>query len=114
MTPHHAIVVVAALAIAGCSLGPAPIATSPRDPSNPNAPEGASPLPPANQPTEAPAGGPAHDHGQMHGTPGPAGAGSGAASPGQAVVYTCPMHPEVTSPSPGQCPKCGMNLVPKK
>lgn len=30
------------------------------------------------------------------------------------VTYTCPMHPEVTSDKPGQCPKCGMDLVPKK
>jgi Cu(I)/Ag(I) efflux system membrane fusion protein len=27
-------------------------------------------------------------------------------------VYSCPMHPEVTSPSPGKCPKCGMDLQP--
>ena len=26
--------------------------------------------------------------------------------------YACPMHPEVTSTSPGTCPKCGMKLVP--
>jgi hypothetical protein len=26
--------------------------------------------------------------------------------------YTCPMHPEVRKTGPGQCPKCGMNLVP--
>jgi hypothetical protein len=32
----------------------------------------------------------------------------------KAIVYTCPMHAEVTSSQPGQCPKCGMNLVPKK
>ncbi len=25
--------------------------------------------------------------------------------------YTCPMHPEVKSDKPGQCPKCGMDLV---
>jgi len=31
-----------------------------------------------------------------------------------ATVYTCPMHPEVTSDKPGQCPKCGMDLVEKK
>lgn len=24
--------------------------------------------------------------------------------------YTCPMHPEVTSDKPTQCPKCGMDL----
>lgn len=26
--------------------------------------------------------------------------------------WTCPMHPEVRSPTPGACPKCGMELVP--
>ena len=30
-----------------------------------------------------------------------------------AASYTCPMHPEVHSRSPGQCPKCGMTLVPE-
>jgi hypothetical protein len=28
--------------------------------------------------------------------------------------YTCPMHPEVTTDHPGNCPKCGMKLVPLK
>ncbi len=39
-----------------------------------------------------------------------------AASPPAApsTVYTCPMHPEVTSPTPGKCPKCGMDLEPKR
>jgi hypothetical protein len=31
-----------------------------------------------------------------------------------ASEYTCPMHPEVISPSPGRCPKCGMDLVPRR
>ncbi|HZO91682.1 MAG TPA: vitamin K epoxide reductase family protein [Chthonomonadaceae bacterium] len=26
--------------------------------------------------------------------------------------YTCPMHPEVVQDQPGQCPKCGMDLMP--
>ena len=30
-----------------------------------------------------------------------------------AISYTCPMHPEVNSDKPGQCPKCGMDLVQK-
>jgi len=29
------------------------------------------------------------------------------------AVYTCTMHPEVTSNKPGKCPKCGMTLVKK-
>ncbi len=29
------------------------------------------------------------------------------------VQYTCPMHPEVVSDRPGDCPKCGMALEPK-
>ena len=30
----------------------------------------------------------------------------------QAGSYTCPMHPEIVRDEPGQCPICGMNLVP--
>jgi hypothetical protein len=29
------------------------------------------------------------------------------------VQYTCPMHPEVIDDEPGDCPKCGMDLVEK-
>ncbi|ATP55602.1 copper oxidase [Pedobacter ginsengisoli] len=34
--------------------------------------------------------------------------------PAQKVTYTCPMHPEIHAPKPGNCPKCGMKLVPEK
>ena len=29
-------------------------------------------------------------------------------------LWTCGMHPEVILDEPGQCPICGMNLVPLK
>jgi hypothetical protein len=115
---------VSALAINSCSPGPAPVATSLRDPSNPAAPEGASPLSSASPPAEAPEGDHAHHHDPMHGAPsapdaagatGLTGAGEEAPSPGpKSALYVCPMHPAVTSPSPARCSKCGMNLVPKK
>ncbi|GAC1342659.1 MAG: hypothetical protein NVSMB27_01800 [Ktedonobacteraceae bacterium] len=31
---------------------------------------------------------------------------------GTVQMYTCPMHPEVRESHPGNCPKCGMNLIP--
>lgn len=73
----------------GCS---AELATRPaaQDPSSPAAAE-APYVPPAAHAAEPPA----------------------AATPQErAVVYTCPMHPDVHSSTPGQCPRCGMTLVP--
>jgi Cu+-exporting ATPase len=35
---------------------------------------------------------------------------AGAVSPG--TLYTCPMHPEIVRNAPGDCPLCGMALVP--
>jgi FtsP/CotA-like multicopper oxidase with cupredoxin domain len=33
-------------------------------------------------------------------------------APGQGpVLYSCPMHPDVTSAEPGRCPECGMKLL---
>jgi Cu+-exporting ATPase len=37
----------------------------------------------------------------------------GPGSPGTAVEYTCPMHPEVVRTGPGSCPLCGMALEPR-
>ena len=31
---------------------------------------------------------------------------------GAATIYTCPMHPEIRQPGPGNCPICGMALEP--
>lgn len=32
----------------------------------------------------------------------------------KAVVYTCPMHPDVKAAKAGNCPTCGMALEPVK
>ncbi len=52
--------------------------------------------------------------------PNPPGTVSEAVSPasernesGDATLYTCPMHHEVIQDHPGDCPKCGMRLIPK-
>ncbi|MFB3896033.1 MAG: heavy metal-binding domain-containing protein [bacterium] len=30
------------------------------------------------------------------------------------IIYTCPMHPQITSGKPGTCPICGMKLIQKQ
>ena len=36
----------------------------------------------------------------------------GSPTSGDGIKYTCPMHPEIVSDTPGNCPKCGMTLEP--
>jgi len=50
-----------------------------------------------------------HDHGATHG--GHASLEPAAAAP-EGTIYTCPMHPEIRQPQPGNCPICGMTLEP--
>jgi membrane fusion protein, copper/silver efflux system len=47
----------------------------------------------------------AGQHDPQHGQPAPA---------AEKVIYVCPMHPEVRQDKPGECPICGMDLVPMK
>lgn len=42
----------------------------------------------------------------------PTHAGHGSSQPAEPTVWTCAMHPEVRRDEPGDCPKCGMDLVP--
>ncbi len=37
---------------------------------------------------------------------------SGAGEPGPTVKYHCPMHPTMVADRPGDCPICGMRMVP--
>ena len=127
MFPHSiaASLVVVCTATA-CSPGPMPVSQSPRDPSNPAAAEGV--VPPvaagASAPTEGSQGTHSqtvqdsqshqHDHSSHRASGSAGGAQVQATDAGVSAIYVCPMHPEVTSSAPGRCPKCGMNLVPKK
>jgi hypothetical protein len=125
---YFAICSVASLQLVACggSLPPRPAAL---DPSNTNGPE-SSPLSVSLFATDSVAslqseGADRETSGEGHAghnhaaAPGPA-SHRGSAAPQEraestdATVYTCPMHPEVISSSPGKCPKCGMKLVPKK
>lgn len=41
------------------------------------------------------------------------GAGAVAEEPaGEETIWTCSMHPQVRLPNPGDCPQCGMDLIP--
>ena len=122
---------VAALVV-GCAAQPevkAPSAVDPANPQAPVAPVGslASPLtleaPPAT-------GSGASSHGQdmpgmdmkgmdmsrmsnmQHGSA-PAESGPATRPATRPTFYTCKMHPQVISDHPGNCPICGMKLIPK-
>jgi Cu+-exporting ATPase len=77
-----------------------PPSRSPADPANPGAPE--APMSIVSTIATAAAPPPNDDAARARG------------ETDAGVVYTCPMHPEVQSSTPGRCPKCGMTLVPKK
>jgi hypothetical protein len=55
-----------------------------------------------------------HVHGTEQNSTPPGTSETGAAETGAATQWTCPMHPEIIRPQAGQCPICGMQLVPVK
>ena len=106
---RHVLVLALAMSISACT---AALPGRPGDASDPKArpaalPEGAGVLRADFDPERiAPAsaqGATGHEH--HHGAANP------SAEP---VSYTCPHHPDVVSATPGKCPKCGMDLVPRK
>jgi hypothetical protein len=109
------------LALAACATDPPPRAAQ-IDPANPSATEArplevshSTPAALKEEPTAETPAPPAADGAAASAVQRPRGgdADGGAAKPEEAQVYTCPMHPEVLSPKPGVCPKCGMKLVLK-
>lgn len=44
--------------------------------------------------------------------PEPATGETSVRSPAKAEIWTCSMHPQIRQPKPGQCPICGMDLIP--
>ena len=76
-------------------------------------------VPPANPFAAATGAAPEDGPGDgMAGTPGmkhtPAPGGDRGSDATDKVIYTCPMHADVRSDAAGECPKCGMKLVPAK
>ena len=93
-------VLVASLSLAACTTPTLPPLAA-THPASPLAPEAAVSVPSTALGTLSASSG--HPASQARGT---------AAAGRAATVYTCPMHPEVRRSKPGQCPKCGMTLVP--
>lgn len=102
---------VAVMLFTGCA---APVEVWPPDWHAANPAAGAGPAPARisalDEPVDTPADhahpeGGHHEHAGMH---------EHHAAPAGDVVYTCPMHPDVQSSSPGTCPTCGMALVRKE
>lgn len=121
---HRAIALVSALlataALGACATQVNLPALSDCHPANPDAPTTprASPAPLGSalgEPTPEDHGTMDHgamDHGTMdHDTMDHGGMDHGAMEE-QTTVYACPMHPEVRSDQPGECPICGMALQP--
>lgn len=125
------------LALTGLSCVSAQLETSPDHPASPSAPvapassvgalltEANPAVPSAPSDTTAPAAAPDPGAHAGHGEPGhgahaapeaPEGAGTAdAPAPDpQKKQWTCPMHPEIVRSEPGNCPICGMKLVPVK
>ena len=126
MRIHRLVVIVAAalaISVPGCTSSQIDI--GPEHPASPEAT--VAPLPPVGEALSAndappaataPDGASHDDHaahsGATHGEA-PASQDRNAptdASDGDSERWTCPMHPEVVQSKPGNCPKCGMKLVP--
>src|SRR5438552_4125940 len=114
---RRTIVAALGLWLTGCTAQPLEQEFGLNHPANPRAAEAPSPSSSttlaidtaiALMPTDDSKPMPAHQHGSA------APATTPSTSPTTTALYVCPMHKEVASNTPGNCPKCGMKLVAKK
>ena len=91
MKPRPTILTLALLAGA-CASDPPRVDIAPRHPAHPDAPASSAPAPDFARWLRDESLEPAPE----------------TRSSGE---YACPMHPDVRSPEPGRCPRCGMALV---
>jgi hypothetical protein len=99
------------IALAGCAQQtrePAPPANHPANPqaTSAPAPKMSSTLNPGDTDVAAAKSAP------KSAAPAASGDAAAAATPAVPVVYTCPHHPKVMEADAGDCPFCGMKLVP--
>ena len=85
--------------LAGCATGA--VTLTPAHPANPEAPE--APLPTRSE-TLAPS--------VDAGVEAPEEAKDADQPPAQGARWQCPMHSQIVQDAPGECPICGMSLVP--
>lgn len=120
-----------ALVLSACAASTPPPRFSPVSPADANGPESTVPAPkpmltgdgelaerPESTQEPAPGGMPGMEH--HHQPPGLTGTEGGQmehaakdTAPETEATYTCTMHPQVSSKTPGKCPICGMTLVQK-
>ncbi len=108
------LIVLFALLLTGCSAARTPVQLSTPDPADASAASTpVTPLPSLleGEPARPAAAGPAEEDHSGHHSAAPA-ADHQHPEPEPAVVYTCPMHPDVRQAEPGTCSICGMKLIP--
>lgn len=97
MIAQMLIAIFSMVLLMGCASQMSQQPPSASDPANPSAPETPFSPPPNRFQTEAPVT-----------------VEKPSTEPTAPTIYTCPMHPEITQSSQGECPTCGMKLVPAK
>lgn len=121
MSSRRFLSLIVGLGLSSCAAPTTPFVVDAAHPASPDAPTAPMPEPLATlaigEPISPAATGtttPQHEMGHMRHSDSAPGTSQSQPTPrATPTIYTCPMHPEVISPAPGRCPKCGMTLVPR-